>query len=95
MMNKKTTASLSRIILTSFVMLLGIAAVSSAADIVWSNGALPVDGDWNNAANWTGGVKPNTTTDYARIRMTTGPVFIDGRIATTGRVTLKAPVTAR
>ena len=54
-MNKKTAASLSRIILASLVMLLSIAAISSAATVTctWSNGGL--DGDWNNPANWTGG----------------------------------------
>jgi len=87
MMNKKTTASLSRIILVSFVMLLSIAAVSSAATVTctWSNGGL--DGDWNNPANWTGGF-PDALDDYAKINMATGPVFT-GQTASVYRVYLE------
>ncbi len=88
-MNKKTAASLSRIILTSFVILLNISTISSAVSITWSNGASPVDGNWNNTANWTGGVKPNTTSDYAKINMAAGPVFSAGRTATAYRVYLE------
>jgi predicted MPP superfamily phosphohydrolase len=74
-------------LLVSLVLLLSIASISSAATIItWSNGGL--DGDWNNTANWVGGVKPNTTADYAKILMATGPVFSTGRTATAYRVYL-------
>jgi hypothetical protein len=85
MMNKKTAASLSRIILTSFVMLLSMAAVSSAADRIWDNEAS--DGNWNTGTNWDTNTVP-TTSDYARIRMTTGPVF-SGQTANVSRVYLE------
>jgi hypothetical protein len=87
-MNKRTAAASSRIILTSFVMLLNIAAISSAVtSITWSNGGL--DGDWNNTANWVGGVKPDAVDDWAKINMAAGPVFSTGRTATAYRVYLE------
>ncbi len=87
-MNKKTATSLSRIILTSFVMLLGIAAVSSATDIIWDNGA--GDYNWNNPLNWIGHAVPGTgNNQYARIQTTAGPVFSPGRTATAYRVYLE------
>jgi hypothetical protein len=87
-MNKKTAVSLrlSRIILTSFVMLLNIAATSSAVTITWSNGGL--DGDWNNPANWAGTI-PDAIDDSAKINMAAGPVFSTGRTATAYRVYLE------
>ena len=86
-MNKKTAATLSRVILTSFVMLVNIAAISSAVTITWSNGASPADGNWNNPANWAGTI-PDALDDYAKINMAAGPVFSTGRTATAYRVNL-------
>jgi hypothetical protein len=74
-------------LLVSIVLLLSIAAISSAVNITWSNGG--ADGDWNNTANWTGGVKPDAIDDWAKIRMATGPVFSAGRTATAWRVYLE------
>ncbi len=86
-MNKKTTVSLSRIILISFVMLLSISAVSSAVDRTWDNEAS--DANWTNPANWSSDTLPNTTSDYARINMVTGPVFSAERTAIAWRVYLE------
>jgi hypothetical protein len=85
MMNKKTTASLSRIILASLVMLLCIAAISSAVDRTWDNGG--GDGNWNTNTNWSGDIVP-LAADTARINMTAGPVF-SGQTATVYRVYLE------
>ncbi len=88
-MNKKTATALSRIILTSFVMLLNIAAISSAVTITWSNGAIPADANWNNTANWTGGVIPDAIDDYAKILMAAGPTLSTGQTAAAYRVYLE------
>jgi hypothetical protein len=69
-------------------MLLNIAAMSSAATtITWSNDGN--DGDWNNTANWTGGVKPDNIDDYAKILMAAGPVFTADRTADAYRIYLE------
>ncbi len=87
-MNKKTTTALSGIILASFVILLNIAAISSATDITWDNEAN--DGNWNNGLNWSTNSVPGTGSgQYARINMATGPVFSLGRTATAYRVYLE------
>ena len=86
-MNKKTTVSLSRIILISFVMLFSMAAISSAVDRTWDNEAS--DANWTNPANWSSDTLPNTTSDYARINMVTGPVFSAERTAIAWRVYLE------
>jgi len=87
MMNKKTAASLSRIILVSFVMLLSMASVSSATNITWDNGY--GDYNWNEPLNWIGHAVPGTdTTQYARIAVATGPVFT-GQTANVYRVYLE------
>lgn len=70
-----------------FVLLLSIAAISSAADIYWNNGAS--NGNWIDGNNWTGGVVPNSTGDYARISMSAGPVFSSGQTVTAYRVYLQ------
>jgi glycoprotein endo-alpha-1,2-mannosidase len=81
------TAAMNHIILISFVMLLSMAAMSSAATtITWSNDGN--DGNWNNTANWTGGMLPNTTSDYAKILMAAGPVFSADRTSAAYRVYL-------
>jgi hypothetical protein len=69
------------------VLLLSMAAISSAADVTWTNGGS--DGDWNNTANWDPCQIPNTTTDKAIILMATGPVFSVSRTATAYRVVLQ------
>jgi predicted phosphodiesterase len=74
-------------LLASFILLFTLTAISSAADVTWNNNAS--DGNWTNASNWTGGVVPNTTSDYARISMATGPLFSSGRSATAFRVFLQ------
>jgi hypothetical protein len=78
-MNLKKETSLSRIIHIAFVMLLGMAAVSSAATYVaWDNSEL--DGNWLNNANWdTGYYPPNNSSYYARCQLTTGPVITAGQ----------------
>jgi hypothetical protein len=73
-------------LLVSFVLLLIAASISSAATINWSTS--PADSNWNNTANWDGGVIPNTTADYAKILMAAGPVFSSDRTATAYRVYL-------
>ncbi len=87
-MSKKTAAALSRIILISLVILLNMASVSSAvnANITWDNGG--GDGNWNTGTNWSTDAVPNTTSDYARINMATGPVF-SGQTATAWRIYLE------
>ncbi len=75
------------ILAVSFVMLLNIAAISSATDIIWDNGA--GDYDWNNALNWSTHTVPGTaTSQYARIRTTAGPVF-SGQTANVYRIYLE------
>jgi hypothetical protein len=74
-------------LLVSIVLLLTLTTISSAVDRIWDNGA--GDGNWTNAINWASDILPNTTSDYARIRMTTGPVFSAGRTATAWRVYLE------
>ncbi len=73
-------------LLVSLALLLSMAAISSAVDVVWTNGGL--DGDWNNTANWNPVKIPATTVDLAKIKMTTGPVFSAGRTATAYKVYL-------
>ncbi len=78
----------NKLVLISLFFLTALAgSVSFAANITWSNDGL--DGDWNNTANWTGGILPNTTSDYARITTATGPVFDAGRTATAWRIYLE------
>jgi hypothetical protein len=73
--------------LVSFVLLLSTATMLPATTtITWSNDGH--DGDWNNNANWTGGVKPNATSDYAAITMTTGPVITTGQTIGAWRILL-------
>jgi glycoprotein endo-alpha-1,2-mannosidase len=87
-MDKKTAVSLSRIILISFVILFNVVAISSAAtSIYWDNEA--GDGDWNTGTNWsTDAVPPATSSYYARINMTSGPVF-NGQTASAYRIYLE------
>ena len=87
-MCKKTAISLSRVILISFVMLFSIAAVSSATNITWDDGA--GDQDWTNPLNWVGHVLPTTAaSQYARITGTVpGPVF-NGETASVYRIYLE------
>jgi predicted phosphodiesterase len=74
-------------LLVSLMMLLSVAAVSSATDYIWDNDAN--DGNWNNAQNWSPETVPGTASgQYARIRMTTGPVF-DGQTASVYRIYLE------
>ena len=56
----------NKLVLISFVMLLNIAAVSSAVIITWSNGGL--DGNWNNIDNWTGNVVIGVPIDEKSLR---------------------------
>ena len=84
-MHKKTTVSLSRVILISFVMLFSIAAISSATDIIWDNGG--GDRDWNNPTNWNpDGVPPSISPYYVKILIPTGPILSTGDTATAYRV---------
>jgi len=84
---RKSIMSKKYSLLVSIVLLLSIAAMSSAVNITWSNGG--ADGNWTNTANWTGGVVPDSIDDWAKIRMATGPVFSAGRTATAYRVYLE------
>ncbi len=74
-------------LLASLILLFTLTAISSAANVTWNNNAS--DGNWTNASNWIGGVVPNTTSDWARINMATGPVFSAGQTATVFRVYLE------
>ncbi len=74
-------------LLVSIVLLLTLTAISSAVDRIWDNEA--GDGNWTTASNWDTNTVPNSTSDYARIRMTTGPVFSADRTATAFRVYLE------
>jgi UDP-2,3-diacylglucosamine pyrophosphatase LpxH len=73
-------------LLVSIILLFNIAAISSAADNTWNNNAS--DGNWNTGSNWSTGNIPNTTSDYARIKMASGPIFT-GQTATAYRVYLE------
>ena len=78
---------LTRVILISLVMLLNIAAISSAATTrTWDNEAN--DGNWTVALNWSNNTLPDSTSNYAKINMVSGPVFSAGRTATAYRVYL-------
>jgi predicted phosphodiesterase len=71
--------------LISLVILFIVAATSSAADFIWDNEA--GNGDWNNATNWNPDtVPPSTSGNYAKIFMSTGPIFSAGRTASAYRV---------
>jgi len=74
-------------LLVSIVLLLSIAAMSSAVDIIWDNEA--GDANWNTALNWSTNVVPGTASgQYARIKIATGPVFT-GQTASVYRVYLE------
>jgi len=74
-------------LLVSIVLLLSIAAISSAVDIIWDNEA--GDANWNTALNWSTNVVPGTASgQYARIKIATGPVFT-GQTASVYRVYLE------
>jgi hypothetical protein len=73
--------------LVCFVLLLSMAAISSAADVTWNNNAS--DGNWTTGSNWSTGSVPNSTSDYARIPIAAGPEFSSGRTAAAYRVYLQ------
>ncbi|MCE5187172.1 MAG: metallophosphoesterase [Planctomycetaceae bacterium] len=69
------------------LLVLCMTAVCAAADIAWNNNAS--DGNWNTPSNWSTGAVPTTSTsDRAVIPIAAGPVFSEGRSATTYRVLL-------
>ncbi len=73
-------------LLASFVLLLSMAAISSAATTVtWDNGA--ADANWNNGLNWsTDVVPPNNSSYYAKISMAAGPILSTDQTAGIYRV---------
>jgi len=73
-------------LLVCFVLLLSMAAISSAVTRAWDDGA--ADGNWTVAANWSGDIGPSSTDD-ANIPIASGPVFSAGRSATINRVFLR------
>jgi hypothetical protein len=87
-MNKKAALSLSRIILISFVILFSIAAMSFAATTVtWDNEA--GDHNWNTPLNWsTNVVPPATSSYYAKIAISAGPIISTSQTAAAYRVYL-------
>ena len=72
-------------LLVSLVLLLSMAAISSAIERTWDNGG--GDGNWNTNTNWSDNTAP-LAADIARINMTAGPVF-SGQTATVYRVYLE------
>jgi hypothetical protein len=86
-MKTSAWASLSDTIVVCLAVLLSIAGKSAATDVIWDDQA--GDGNWNTAANWDPNTVPGTATgQYARIRMTTGPVF-NGQTASVYRIYLE------
>ena len=73
-------------LLVCFVLLLSMAAISSAVTRNWDDGA--ADGNWTVALNWSGDIAP-TAADDANIPLASGPVFSTGRTATITRVFLR------
>jgi hypothetical protein len=73
--------------LISLIVLLIVAAMSSAADFVWDDQA--GDHNWNTATNWNPDtVPPSTSGNYAKILTSTGPILTAGQTATPYRIYL-------